>query len=155
MLMKKFVLFVLCMAGLFVSASAANYLHVRTADGWQVFDLEKVDRLTFKGGTMTATDAAGQTVATVPQQSLESMYVNDSAALAEVKAGDAKATFGYDAEGRSVKVFSDGLFEIFALDGKRLVAIPASKGEVINLGDLQPGTVVFRQGQFTLKAIVK
>ncbi|MDE5661443.1 MAG: hypothetical protein K2I04_02325, partial [Muribaculaceae bacterium] len=46
------------LSALSVSAedSAGNYLHIRTSEGWQVLNLDTVDRLTFKGGTMTAPD---------------------------------------------------------------------------------------------------
>ncbi len=153
--MKRLILSIVCALCLCGLSSAANYLHVKTANGWQVFDLDKVDRLTFDGTTMKATDASGNTVATLPQKSLESISVNESAGIGAITADGAEATFSYDAASRTVTVLADGTFEIYGVDGVRLVAIPASKGEIISLGDLRPGATVFKSGAYTIKAIVK
>lgn len=146
------------LSALSVSAedSAGNYLHIRTSEGWQVLNLDTVDRLTFKGGTMTATDKDNNTVASFPQESLEKMYVDETAGIGQVSASEAEATFTYDAASRTVTMLADGAFKVYNAAGALLVNIPAvEKDQTVVLTGLQAGVVLISSGDYTLKAAVK
>ena len=84
--MRKFLL-ALCLGAFVFCASAANYLHIKTSTGWEVLDLDKVDRLTFSNGKMNAQDEKGVTVGTYSQASLEQIYVNDLAVSWRLRRG--------------------------------------------------------------------
>lgn len=153
--MKKFLL-TLCLGVAALGASAATYLHLQTSTGWQVIDLEQVDRLTFSGGVMTAQNAQGATVGTYPQSSLEQIIVNDTAGLDKIAAADEEASFEFKAATMSVKMLADGAFEVYGLDGKQLVSIPAKAGEEIAVGALRStGTVIMKSGNYAIKATVR
>ena len=151
--MRKFLL-ALCFGAFALGASAANYLHIKTSTGWEVLDLDKVDRLTFNNGKMTAQDEKGATVGTYNQSSLEQIYVNDLAGVESVVADEkSKATFKFDAEGRSAVMIADGSFEVYALDGSLLVSIPAKAGEHIALEAMSgTGIVIVKSGKYAIKA---
>lgn len=150
--MKKFLLS-FCLIAASFGLSAANYLHIKTSDGWQVIDLDKADRLTFKGGTMEVSDAAGQVIATYPQQSLETIKVDDSTSGIDIVGENKKdATFRFNGATLAVDMIADGVFEAFGIDGKKLVAIPAKAGDHISLDAMKgAGPVVFKSGSYTIK----
>ncbi|MDE5657117.1 MAG: hypothetical protein K2I19_08630, partial [Muribaculaceae bacterium] len=90
-----------------MGASAANYLHIKTESGWEVLDLDRVDRLVFAGGVMNAQDASGNSVGSYSQASLEQIYVDDKAGAGNIQADSkAKATFTFDAAAMSVSVLA-------------------------------------------------
>lgn len=151
--MKKY-LIALCLGAVAVGASAANYLHIKTSTGWEVLDLDKVDRLTFSNGQMKVQDEKGATVGSYNQSSLEQIYVNDLAGVEAVIADEkAKATFHFDAANRSAIMVEDGNFEVYALDGSLLVAVPAKAGERIGLDAMGgTGVVIVKSGKYAIKA---
>lgn len=153
--MKKLLLGLLMCAGAF-GAYADNYLHIKTEAGWTVIDLDKCDRLTFEGGSMKVEDAEGNTVGTYDRQALEQIYVDDSAGVESIVAdAGAKATFTFDAASASAVVSADALFEVYALDGRRLVAIPARTGDTITLDAMRGiGAVIIKSGTYTLKTVL-
>jgi len=160
MKLKRF-LISLAFAGALMPAIAqteGNYLHVRTADGWKVLDLDKVDRLTFAGGVMTATDKENKVVDTFKQDALETMVFSESTALSGIKgvAADEKAAFVYDAASQVVKMLKDGNFEVYAASGEKIVSIAGVKsGETVDVSALSSGVVVMKSGSYSFKTIVK
>lgn len=151
--MKK-ILLSFCLFAVSFGLSAATYLHIKTTDGWQVIDLDKADRLTFKGGTMEVADASGKVIATYPQSTLENIKVDDeSTGIDMIVAGkDCDATFRFNGATCSAEMIKDGLFEVYGIDGKKLVAIPAKAGEHIALEVMTGvGPVIVKSGSYTLK----
>jgi len=134
-----------------------NYLHIRTADGWEVLDIDKVDRLDFKGGKMTATDASGNVVASYPQESLESMFIDDTAGVTDaVAGGDTEPSFTFDAASGLVNILADGDFTVYDADGRALVSIPGvCAGQVVDLSAIHPGVVILVSGNYSLKVAVR
>lgn len=151
--MKKLLL-AMSLALAAMGASAANYLHIKTDSGWEVLDLDRVDRLVFAGGVMNAQDASGNSVGSYSQAALEQLYVDDKAGVADVQAeSKAKATFTFDAAAMSARMLADGKFEIYAVDGSLLVAIPAKAGEEISFGAMHgAGVVIVKSGDYVIKA---
>lgn len=135
---------------------AADYLHIRTADGWTVINLDNADRMTFNGGSMKVSDASGNIVGTFPQSALQEISVNDepgASSVTSLKAG--QAPFRFSAGTRSAEMLADGMFEIFSMDGKRLVAIPARTGDRIALDAMSgAGVVIVKSGSYTIKAVL-
>lgn len=153
-----------------ISATTANagdlYLHIQTADGnWQVLDLAKVDRLTFTGGNMVASDTDNNTVATFPASDLATMQVNDNAtditefpsAGIETAASDTQApTFTYNAATHSITAENDGTLTITAIDGRTVVTIPSVKtGQSVDVTAIAAGTYVITLGEYSLKTIIR
>lgn len=136
-------------------ADAGNYLHIKTSEGWQVLDLNVVDRLSFDGNTMKATDEKGQTVAEIPQQNLERMDVSQEAGVKTVLTERANATFSYNASTQKATMLADGEFELFGADGTRYISFKALKGETVDLSSIAPGIVIIKSGDYSIKAIVK
>lgn len=153
--MKKFLLLLLGGLALSIPCAAENYLHVKTGNGWEVLDLDLVDRLTFSETSMTATDEEGKTVAAFDRTDLDRMYVDETTGVATIKVADTAAAFRYDAATRTATMLADGTFELIAADGKILVSIPAKAGETINLSDIKPGVVIMKAGKTSTKAILK
>lgn len=138
------------------TAQSDTYLHIRTADGWEVLNLDTVDRLTFKDGTMTATDAKQNTVATFKQDTLAEMYFSEDAAVEEITTPDSKATFRFDTANGTVTILSDGAFGIYNAAGLRLAEIPDAKaGEKVSLKGFPAGVIVLKSGNYSLKVMVK
>jgi hypothetical protein len=140
-----------------VAANAENYLHVHTDSGWEVINLDLVDRLTFTNGNMVATDAAQNVIATIPQSSLQNMYVNESAGISKPTVdSSATATFTFNATSKMATLLADGAFDVYNEAGKRILAIPhAQRGETVNLSALSAGTIIIKSGNYSLKTIVK
>ena len=146
-----------CLAFTLPAFATGNYLHIRTANGWEVLDIDKVDRLEFKGGKMTATDATDKVVATYPQESLESMFIDDSAGIGNVAVSDDAATaLKYDASTGVVNILANGDFAVYDTDGRTLVSIPGvCAGETVNLSAIHPGVVVLVLGNHSLKVAIR
>ena len=136
-------------------ADAGNYLRIKTSEGWQVLDLDVVDRLSFDGTTMKATDEKGQTVAEIPQRNLERMDVSQEAGVKNVLTERANATFSYNTSTQKATMLADGVFELFGADGTRYISFKALKGETVDLSSIAPGIVIIKSGDYSIKAIVK
>ncbi len=154
--MKKFLLPLALLAAT-MTVSAENYLHIRTDAGWEVIDLDKVDRITFTNGNMVATDASQNVLSTIAQSTLQTMYVDDTAGINTVSTDNTAATLTFDAATKVVTLLADGSFEIYNAAGALLVAIPQVKqGETVNLSGISAATpVILKNGNYSLKAIVK
>lgn len=138
------------------AADEADYLHIRTASGWEVLNLTQVDRLTFTGNTMNALDANGATVASYPRETLEMMYFNESTGVEVITDETEGKAFAFDASSASVTMLKDGDFKLYSLDGRMLVNIPEVKaGETINLSALAKGTVIIKSGNNTAKVMMR
>ena len=152
-------IFAMAFAASVFTASAedeGNYLHIRTATGWDVLSLNQVDRLTFTNGVMTATDKNNATVATFPQASLETMYVDETAGVGSpVVDEQTSATFTFAASTRTATMLADGEFTVYNAAGVRLVAIQALKGETITLTGLEAGVAILKCGDYSLKTVIK
>lgn len=156
--MKKLILTSVCTFAIFTAVAGSNYLHVRTSSGWEVLDLDKVDRLSFSGETMVASDASGNTVSTYPRTELQTMQVdNDFSGVNLVIADESEAaTFSFDASSDTVVMMTDGDFEIFNPTGVILLSIPGvKKGETIALAELQSGVLILKSGNYSIKVIIK
>lgn len=134
-------------------ADEGQYLHVQTASGWKVLDLEKVDRLTFTTGNMVASDADNNTLETFDRASLEKMYFDETSGVQSVIAESAKATFGVS--NGVAAMLEDGKFEVYSLDGSLLVSINAKKGETIDINAISANVVILKSGSYTLKATLR
>ena len=147
--------FIVC--SLCPASAIDDYLHIKTADGWVVLNLNKADRLTFNGGKMTVLDESGNTVTTINQTVLEKAHFSNTPESASVSSIiTEEPTFTFDASSKSVKIAKDGIFEIFSVDGKTLVSISeAKKGESVSLEHLAEGFVIMKSGNYTFKTIVK
>lgn len=157
----------LLISSLCVSASLAAYadgewLHLKTDKGWEVISLEDVDRPSFKGDAMMASDADGKEIATFSRSGLEQMYVNDtenpkeSSGITVVGSDNATNTFSFDSKAKEVIMNEDGAFSIYNIDGALLLSIPeAKKGEVIGLSSMKAGVVILKSNNSSIKAILK
>lgn len=153
---KRTLLALCAVAALSTAAAQSNYLHIKTASGWEVVDIDKIDKLTFKDGVMTATGSDNSVVASIKQQDLHEMYVNETSGVANVAGEESKAAFSFDSESRSVRMLADGDFRIYDASGRLLVAIPEVKrGETVSLAGINPGIVIIKSGEFTFKALLK
>jgi len=156
--MKKLILASTCAFAIFTAVAGNNYLHVRVASGWEVLDLDKVDRLSFSGNNMVASDAKGNTVSTFLRSELRTMNVDDNPSGVNSMIADSKesATFSFDFASRTVTMFTNGDFQIFDLSGAVLVSIPdVRQGEAISLSGLQPGAIIIKSGNYSIKVIIK
>lgn len=154
--MKKILLSLCCL--LVIStvsawAEGGQYLHVQTASGWKVLDLEKVHRLTFISGNMIATDAQNNTLETFDRASLNKMYVDETTGIQSIIADQAKATFCF--QNGVATMLTDGKFEAYSLDGPLLVSINAKKGETIDINAISANVVILKSGSFTLKSTLR
>lgn len=142
------------------SAAAADYMHIRTEAGWEVINLDKVERLDFKGGNVAVLDADNQTVASFKQKDLTLIYVDDSTvnnenASVEGVAADT-AAFAFDALSKSVSVKADGSLEVYRTDGSLIVSIPEVKaGQSVDLSAVEPGIVIIKSGNNSIKALLR
>lgn len=154
--MKRLVLIVSLLLALSTRLYAdSNYLHVATEKGWEVIDIEKADRLTFSDGKMNVLDVAGNNLASFPQSSLDQMYVDQSTGVQEISLPQAHSSFTLNGNGRLVEALANGAFEVYSLDGKRLVMIPAvSIGQTISLSGLQNGCYVYKLGEYSVKVVL-
>lgn len=154
--MKQVILSFCCLLMLGVMNARADegqYLHVQTASGWKVLDLEKVDRLTFTTGNMVVSDADNNTLETFNRASLEKMYFAETSGVQSVIADSTKAIFGFG--NGVVSMLADGKFEAYSLDGSLLVSINAKKGETIDINAISANVVILKSGSFTLKATLR
>lgn len=134
-------------------ADEGQYLHIRTATGWSVLDLNQVDKLSFPAGQMVASTASGQTIASFDRSSLSEMYVNETSGVQTVVAEDAQPSFRI--EGGVVTMLADGTFEAYTTDGAQIVSIAAAKGETIDLNAVRANVVLLKSGTYTLKTALR
>ena len=159
--MRKFLLSLFAAISVTTMWAADDYLHIRTATGWKILNIADVDRLTFKGGTMVATDTDNKTLLSVDCKELETMVVTDNtdvpAGVDQVTSNPAtQATFTYDATTRCIVMKADGALEIYRADGARIDAIPQAKaGEVIEIEGVGNGIIIVKSGAYTLKVALK
>ena len=142
----------------FCAYAADDYLHIQTADGWKVLNINQVDRITFTGGTMVATDAEKQTLLSVPTSEVKSMTVNDelTTGIAQLPTEEATAAFVFDSESAVATMQANGNFAIYDLSGVKKMEIPAvQKGQIIDLSGITPGFVILKSGDYTLKVSLK
>lgn len=146
-----FALAALAVAG---AAYSANYLHLRTADGWEVLNLDEVDHLIFKDGKMNAHAADGNVVSSYAQDDLVTSYVNQETGVESVVADAEAQSFSFN--GNTAKVLANGDFTVYALGGEAVVAIPGVKaGETVALGQLEPGVYVLTLGKYSQKCVIR
>lgn len=160
--MKRFVsmaLSVMVLIGTGSVKAADNYLHVRTSQGWEVLNLDKVDRLYFNNNVMTVTDASQNVISSFSKADLISMYVDDTSTTA-VKSIAAEekdeAPYRYDSSASNIYMKGTGEIVVYNLGGEVLVNIPEVKaGEVVDIKAIAPGAIIIRSGNYTSKAIKK
>lgn len=143
-----------------VAQADEMYLHIQTADGnWTVLDLSQVNRLTFSGGQMTATDAQGTQVAQYLAANLDVMTVNDNntpSGINKVAAEAKTASFALSNGGRLLTANTDGTLRVFASTGALVVEIPAvTAGQTVNLHALPAGAYVINFANVSRKALLK
>lgn len=139
----------------FAGKAESNYLHVATDKGWEVIDLENADRLTFFGGKMTVSDAEGNAVASYSQTSLVKMYVDQNTGVDEISSEASDVTFRVSDNGRTVELSGAGAFEVFGLDGTRLLEINGvTPGKTVELTGLKAGVYIYRLGGYSVKCSI-
>lgn len=132
-----------------------NYLHVRTANGITVYDVEEIDRISFTTDQMQVSHKDGQTPDSFKRSELKSMDVNESPSGVNAVTGNESALH-FDATTRTLAVSADCDFEIYSLSGELMYAIPGVKaGERISLAHIHPGIVVVKAGNDSLKIALK
>ncbi|MCX4263450.1 MAG: hypothetical protein OSJ37_01865 [Muribaculaceae bacterium] len=156
--MLKSLFLAACIIGTAYTAAAVDdYLHIKTANGWVVFNLNNADRITFNNGKMTVLDQSGNTLGSINQSDLVKAHFSNTTESTSVNSIVAEdPTFSFDAASKTVKIDCDGTFEIFAIDGKTLISIPsAKKGETVNIESLNENIVIIKLGNYSIKTIVK
>ncbi len=138
-----------------------NYLHIQTASGWQVLNLDNVNELTFKGNNMVVKGTDNNTVLTVPKTQLVSINVDDDASesgssgMENIADNKQQAKFAFDAANKTLTAFANGDFAMYAIDGRLLLAIPQVKaGQTIDLSAIS-GNVILKLSSQTLKTSLK
>lgn len=157
---KKLVIvlaFISAVLSMRAQSADSNYLHIYTNGQWVVLDLDKVDRLEFKGDNMIAKAEDNTEVASYPRTSLEVLYVDEAATTAiNAAVADETAAFTFDADSKTATMLVDGSFSVYDITGRRLVEIPAvKKGETIDLQTLRPGIIILRSESFSKKVVIK
>ncbi len=136
-----------------------EYLHVQTSSGWEVIPISNVNKLTFNGGYMTATDSQNKELIKIKQTELGKMLVNDSkesASVIGITDETTPANFAFDANAKSVLILEDGDFSVYTLSGEQLIAIPTvKKGETVNLAAINSEVVIIKSGSYAIKALMK
>lgn len=136
-----------------------EYLHVQTSSGWEVIPISNVNKLTFNGGYMTATDSQNKELIKIKQTELGKMLVNDSkesASVIGITDETTPANFAFDANAKSVLILEDGDFSVYTLSGEHLIAIPTvKKGETVNLAAINSEVVIIKSGSYAIKALMK
>lgn len=154
--LKHLLVGVALLGGSLPAIADGNFLHIQTASGWDVLDLETVDRLTFKNGTMTATDTNEKVVASYSQSDLNRMFVSETAGVEAVCAEEVDATFSFDASSKNLRILADGELALYNLNGNVLDIIPEVKtGELINISALPAGVIIVKSGEYAAKIVLK
>lgn len=143
-----------------MAISAQNYLHIQTDSGWKLLDLDKVERISFAGGVMTATDASNNVLSSIAQSNLKMMYVDEVEDLSGVQLStitQTESTMAYDASTKTLHILADGTLDVYNAAGLKLISIPeVKKGEDVNVEQLATaGTVIFKNGNYIIKTVVK
>ena len=74
--MLKSLFLAACIIGTAYTAAAVDdYLHIKTANGWVVFNLNNADRITFNNGKMTVLDQSGNTLGSINQSCSHVAYI--------------------------------------------------------------------------------
>lgn len=160
--MKRFLFAAVSAIGFMVMAPSAlyaeNYLHIKTSQGWEVLDLDKVNKLYFNNGVMTATDANDQAMVSYQQSDLQKMYVDNTTGIESIYESKTEGdpSFRYDSANSIVYMQTTGTLEIYNLGGELLVKIPeVLSGETVDLNGIAPGVIIIKSGNHTAKAIKK
>lgn len=142
-------------ATLHASADDGNFLHIRTADGWSVVDIDKVGKIKFTGEQMVVGDKNDATIASYPRTALEQMVVLETAGVSDVVV-DMPDSNVFNFKNGAVNVLADCNFEVYDTTGKLLVHIPGVKaGQTVTLPALVGKTVILKAGNQSLKAVIK
>lgn len=160
--MKRFVLFTsMLMAMSLTGRAESNYLHIATDKGWEVIDLMNADCMTFQGGIMAVSDMSGNTIASYPQGSLKCMYVDNQmntdheTGIGEIISDADHPTFRVSDNGRTIELLGRGSFEVYGLDGTRLVEITGvTDGKTVELSGLNAGVYIYRLGGYSVKCSI-
>ena len=156
---KNIIAALLPMAGMFGAYAADEYLHVETAAGWKVVNIDNVSTLSFKGGTMEAKDANGKSVMSIPCSELKTMKVAATdipSGVISVESDAEGVPFVFSASEKCVRMITDGKFEIFDLSGNLLVSIPEVRSrQIIDINDVSAGVVIMKSGEYSIKTVVK
>lgn len=140
------------------ASASDNYLHILTDDGWKILNIEQIDKISFKNGTMTATGQNNETVLAVPSEKIQSMSVldtNDAQTGIEAVTA-AEAPFVLNNGSASVTMLQNGNFRLINLEGMVLCEIPAvEKGQTIDLTNVAPGIHILQSGSFTIKVCLQ
>lgn len=162
MKLKHLLIATICAGASFTAFAEGEWLHVKTAKGWEIFSLENVDRLVFTGDMMNASDKDGVQMASFNRADLQNMYVDNdkestgAAGIENAVDENAAQAFSFDSAAKTVVMNADGEFCIYDIDGKLLLSIPEAKsGETIDLTHVSTGIAVLKSNGFTLKALLK
>lgn len=154
--MRKFTrLLVAAVAAAAMPAMAGPlYFHVRSTDGnIKIYDLEKIDRLTFSGDDMTL-QKDGAAVETFKTSDLKSMEVNESESKVNAIVSEAKTWFAF--AGKTITAGRDCDVTVADLSGVILVEIGGVKaGQSIDLSALPSGTYIITDGSNPAKIELK
>lgn len=134
------------------SASAeTNYLHVVTTNGWEILNLDTVDRLTFEGNVMNALDKNRKVVNSFNRADLETCFVSQNSGVDEItESGHSSESFSIAA--RTLTALVSGNFAIYSTAGERLAAIEGvQSGQEIGLSALPAGIYVITLGDHSAK----
>lgn len=154
--MKNALILFICFLSLGVLSAKAEegqYLHIRTATGWSVLNLDEVDKLSFPAGSMVASTASGQTIGTFDRSSLTEMYVDETSGITSVAVEASVPTFRF--ESGVVTMVADGTFEAYTPDGVQIARIAAKKGETIDLSGVRASVILLKSGSYTLKTTLR
>lgn len=115
--------------------------------------MEKVDRLTFSGASMIASDVNNNPVETFDRNDLTEMFVSETSGIESVASDAANAAFTFK-QGVAT-MLADGVFEVYDIDGTLLVSIKAQKGDNIDLTEISSNVVILKSGNFSTKVSMR
>lgn len=159
--MLKRVLIAGALAALCLGASADNYLHIQTGDGnWKVYDVDRLDKLTFDKSSMTVTDKSGQKVGTFDRSKLATLQVNDDPNEAYDYSDIESVTFtaAITLDGRTLTVGGSGAAPLTVADasGRSVFTITAYRaGQSVDLTALPAGIYIVTAGKQSAKIALK
>lgn len=146
---RRLAIFALAIAALPALASPL-YFHVNTNDGnYKVYDLEKIDRLTFAGENMTI-EKDGQALETIKRSALDQIEVNSSET--GIAALEASTTEWYSLSGRNIVLRSGNQINVFDLSGVQVIGIQnMNAGSYVDVEELPTGIYVISNGKESAK----
>lgn len=137
-------------------AQESNYLHVRTADGVAIYDIEEVSRISFTADKMQIAMKNDKPEVSINRTELQSMAMDESSSSVNTIEADATSILRYDSASRTATVAQDCTFEIFSTAGELLYAVADVKaGEKISMAGIHPGIVIIKAGNNSLKIALK